>query len=142
MYNENICSSSGGAQEKGKTGWNSVYYQNWWSSEFHPLLNANELFCMFFLNLTLCMTKLRVLVLCFSYFMDNSIMWLIWIMNLIANKGNVYKYVCSYWIGQYACALTISNPLNVQLQSFLQDDGMQYLWTFQMMHKLVYTIMS
>ncbi len=24
----NICSSSGGAQEKGKTGWNSVYHQN------------------------------------------------------------------------------------------------------------------
>jgi len=23
---ENICSSSGGAQEKGKTGWNSVYH--------------------------------------------------------------------------------------------------------------------
>jgi hypothetical protein len=30
----------------------------------------------FFLNLTLCMTKRRVLVLCFSYFTDNSIMWL------------------------------------------------------------------
>jgi hypothetical protein len=30
---ENICSSGGGAQEKGKTGWNSVYYQNWWFSE-------------------------------------------------------------------------------------------------------------
>jgi hypothetical protein len=27
---ENICSSSGGAQEKGKTGYNSVYHQNWW----------------------------------------------------------------------------------------------------------------
>jgi hypothetical protein len=25
-----IRSSSGGAREKGKTGWNSVYYQNWW----------------------------------------------------------------------------------------------------------------
>jgi hypothetical protein len=25
-----------------------------------------------YVNLTLCMTKLRVLVLCFSYFMDNS----------------------------------------------------------------------
>jgi hypothetical protein len=48
-------------------------------------------------------------------------------MNLIANKGNVYKYVCSYRVGQYACALTISNPLNVQLQSCRQDDGMQYL---------------
>jgi len=27
---KNICSSSGGAQEKGKTGWNSVYHQSWW----------------------------------------------------------------------------------------------------------------
>ncbi len=42
-------------------------------SEFHPVLNANVLFCRFSLNLNLCMTKLRVLVLCFSYFMDNSI---------------------------------------------------------------------
>ncbi len=30
-------------------------------------------FPSFFLNLTLCMTKLRVLVLWFSYFTDNSI---------------------------------------------------------------------
>jgi hypothetical protein len=29
-------------------------------------------FAGFFLNFTLCMTKLRVLVLCFSYFTDNS----------------------------------------------------------------------
>jgi hypothetical protein len=63
---ENLCSSSGGAQEKGKTGWNSIYHQNWWFSEFHPHLDANVLFCRFFLNLTLCMAKLRVLVLCFS----------------------------------------------------------------------------
>jgi hypothetical protein len=37
---ENICSSNGGAQEKGKTGWNSVYYQNWWFSGFHPPLET------------------------------------------------------------------------------------------------------
>jgi hypothetical protein len=41
---------------------------------FIPTLNANVLFFRFFFNLTLCMTKLRVLVLCFSYFIDNSIM--------------------------------------------------------------------
>jgi hypothetical protein len=29
---------------------------------------------MYYLNLKLCMTKLRVLVLCFSYFTDNSIL--------------------------------------------------------------------
>jgi hypothetical protein len=45
----------------------------WGFSEFHPPLNANVLFCRFFFkNLTLCMTKLRVLMLCFSYFADNS----------------------------------------------------------------------
>jgi hypothetical protein len=70
---EIICSSSGGAQEKGKTGWNSFYHQNWWFSECHPPLNANVLLSRFFFNLTPCMTKLRVLVLCFSHFADNSI---------------------------------------------------------------------
>jgi hypothetical protein len=39
---------------------------------FHPPSNAIVHFCTSFLNLTLCMTKLRVLVLCFSYFADNS----------------------------------------------------------------------
>jgi hypothetical protein len=34
--------------------------------------NLNVLICRFFLSLTLCMTKLRVLGLCFSYFTDNS----------------------------------------------------------------------
>jgi hypothetical protein len=35
-------------------------------------LNANVLFLQVFKNLTLCMTKHRVLVLCFSYFTDTS----------------------------------------------------------------------
>jgi hypothetical protein len=35
-------------------------------------LNANVLFCRWFFSLTLCTTKLKVLVLCFSYFRDNS----------------------------------------------------------------------
>jgi len=38
---------------------------------FTPL-NAKFFFGRFFLNLTLCMTKLRVLVLCFPYFTDKS----------------------------------------------------------------------
>jgi hypothetical protein len=46
-----ICSSStGGAQENGKTGWNSVYHQNWWFSEYHPMSNANVPFCKFLKN--------------------------------------------------------------------------------------------
>jgi hypothetical protein len=40
---------------------------------FTPTLNANVLFLQVFFNLTLCMTKLRVLVLCLSSFTDNSI---------------------------------------------------------------------
>ncbi len=69
---ENICSSSGGAQEKVKTGWNSVYHQIrcffFWVS---PSLNANVFFAGF-KNLTPCMTKLRVVMPCFPYFTDNS----------------------------------------------------------------------
>ncbi len=44
--------------------------------EFHPHLNSNVLFWRFFKNLTLCMTKLTVLVLRFSYFTDNSVIGL------------------------------------------------------------------
>ncbi len=39
---------------------------------FTPLLNANVFFCRFYSNLTLFMTKLRVLVLSFPYFTDIS----------------------------------------------------------------------
>jgi len=37
---ENICRTSGGAEEEGKTGWNSVYHQNWWKIQF-----GSEIFC-------------------------------------------------------------------------------------------------
>ncbi len=40
--------------------------------EFHPPLSSNVLFCRVFLNLTLFMTKLRILVLSFPYFTDIS----------------------------------------------------------------------
>ncbi len=38
-----------------------------------PALNANVLVCRFFLNFTWFWTKLRVLVLCFPEFTENSI---------------------------------------------------------------------
>jgi hypothetical protein len=41
-----------------------------------PSLKANVLFCRYFYNLTRLWTKLRVLVLCFSDFMENSILLL------------------------------------------------------------------
>ncbi len=55
------------------TRWNSVYHQNWWFSEFHPPLDCQCIFLQVFFNLTLCMTKLRVLVMCLSYFTHNSV---------------------------------------------------------------------
>ncbi len=44
-----VASSSGGPQEKGKTGWNSVYHQNWWFCEFHPPWMLMYFFAGFFL---------------------------------------------------------------------------------------------
>jgi hypothetical protein len=32
MSSEKTCSNSGGGEAKGKTGWNSVYHQNWKTS--------------------------------------------------------------------------------------------------------------
>jgi len=55
---ENICSSSGGALEKGETQWNSFTTKIDGFLSFIPRLNANVLFCRFKKkNLTLCMTK-------------------------------------------------------------------------------------
>jgi len=47
----------------------------WWISQFQPPLNANVLFGTLFLNLTLCMTNLRVLVLSFPDFTDIFNIW-------------------------------------------------------------------
>ncbi len=53
--------------------------QEWFISEFWHPPKANVHFCRFFKNLTRFWTKLRVLVLCFPGFMENSI-----------------KYICCY----------------------------------------------
>jgi hypothetical protein len=42
---------------------------------FNPRWMLMYFFAGFSKNLTLCMTKLRVLVLCLSYFTDNSNVW-------------------------------------------------------------------
>jgi hypothetical protein len=73
---EKICSSSGGAEEKGKTGSKRDETQiGTKSGAFLSLalrpLKANVLFCKFFLNFTLFWTKLRVLVPCFPDFTAN-----------------------------------------------------------------------
>jgi len=54
---ENLCNNSGGAQGKKKDKVKLRKPSKF--PEFQPPLNANVLFCMFFFNLTLCMTKLR-----------------------------------------------------------------------------------
>jgi len=66
---------------------------------FTSPLNANVLFCWFSFNLTLCMTKLRVLVLCLYYSTDNSIVWIIlirsWVPShlllLFCGRGHIDK---------------------------------------------------
>jgi hypothetical protein len=70
---ENLCSSSGGSQEKRKTGWNWGTIKIDGFLSFTPALNANVLFGRFYSNLTLCIAKLRALVLCFPNFTDISI---------------------------------------------------------------------
>ncbi len=86
LHGENICNNSGGAQEKGKNGVKSSWTQFTTKIDgfkFHhpisppPLLNGNVLlFCRFLFNLRSFATKLKVLVLCFLYFRDNSNLWL------------------------------------------------------------------
>jgi len=60
---------NGGAQEKRKTRWKLRNNFDGFQS-FIPPWNANVLFWRFFFNPTLCMTKLRVLVLSFPDFTD------------------------------------------------------------------------
>jgi hypothetical protein len=58
---ENICSSSGGAQDRMKL---SLAQKSGAFQSLTPPPKANVLFCRFFKNLTQFWTKLRVLVLC------------------------------------------------------------------------------
>jgi hypothetical protein len=71
---ENICSSSGGALEKGETQWNSFTTKIDGFLSFIPRLNANVLFLQVFKKKIspYVWPNLRVLVLCFSYFTNNS----------------------------------------------------------------------
>jgi hypothetical protein len=68
-------------------------HENWWFSEFQPHLNVNVLFCRFFSNLTLCMTKLRVQVLSFPDFTDiSNTLLLLAASTLIILLSEVLKY--------------------------------------------------
>jgi hypothetical protein len=69
---ENICSD----QEKGKTGWNSVYHQNWWFSEFHHPPWMLVYFFAGFLWISPCVwPNSGFWCCCFSYFTHNSIIY-------------------------------------------------------------------
>jgi len=57
-------------ETQGETQFNTKTYS---FVSFIPPLYANVLSLQVIFNLTLCMTTLRVMVLCFSYFTDNSI---------------------------------------------------------------------
>ncbi len=73
---ENLCSSSRGAQEKKK---DRVKLRK----PFTAPLNTNVLFRRFFKNLTLCMTKLRILVLSFPDFTIS-------LMYLSSKRGGIF----------------------------------------------------
>ncbi len=98
-----------------KTGWNSVYHQNWWFSEFHqkPRWMLVYFFWRFFKNRNLCMAKLRVLVLLyFSYFTDNSILLCFCFLKIHLFLSIVF-FVCSsllliiiiFWVQSYIICL-------------------------------------
>ncbi len=59
-------------ERQGETQEPSKLLVFWVSTPGPPSLNVNVLFCRFFSNLNLCMTKLRVLVLSFPDFTDIS----------------------------------------------------------------------
>jgi hypothetical protein len=99
---ENICSSSGGAQEKGKTVWNSVYYQNWWFSEFHPppcmlmyffagcFFNLTGFWCCVFLTLQI--TNSNVLQLCDATRKIGTKSW--WKTSILFPPPKVQIWIC------------------------------------------------
>jgi len=63
---------------------------------FIPIWTLLYFFCRFFLNLTLCMTKLRVQVLCFSYFTDNSIVSVGY--DRASRNGSLHKENRKLWV--------------------------------------------
>jgi hypothetical protein len=74
IVSSTLCLLWSGPQEKGKTWWHSF------TTKIHGFLTfiAHCMLMYFFasfLNLTLCMTKLRVLVLCLFYYTNNYIKW-------------------------------------------------------------------
>ncbi len=70
-------------ERQGETQFNTKTYS---FVSFIPPLYASVLFLQVFLNFTLCMTPLRVMVLCFSYFTDNCINS-DWVHLLLSHNG-------------------------------------------------------
>jgi hypothetical protein len=96
---ENICSTSEGTQEKRKREWNSGNHQNVFP-EFHPVFLSNVLYGRVFLNVTLFMTKLRVRVVSFPDFTDNSIILIrrkeppIWVISKPQRTDGFHESTC------------------------------------------------
>jgi hypothetical protein len=93
-FSKNICSSSGDSSGKRKDRMKpslSLKLMVFWG--FFPHWMLMYFFgSFFFLNLTLCMTKLRILMLCFSYFTGNSLFSLMWKFSWIGTIKCAYKF--------------------------------------------------
>jgi hypothetical protein len=108
---ENICSNSGGAQGEGKIAKPVKIYvatvevlrkkerlQNLMVFLVSPLLNVNTIFAVFFFgNLTLFITKLMVLVLCFPYFMELNSKVLLLILHQFTRKKRLVARTLPVW---------------------------------------------
>jgi len=110
---ENICCSSGGAQEKRKegvkTGWNSVWHQNWCTSEFHPPGRLMYFFASFFKISPGVGPNSGFWCCVFLTLFENSTIYLVWFFShtealwIDTNIIDPYVKKCKLW---ESCALT------------------------------------
>jgi hypothetical protein len=73
--------------------------------------NVNVLVCRFFWKFILCTTQLRVLMLCFPYFTDNSFVRILWQCKMMARKYSAWqgtsrykgKANCPFFLVSFCC---------------------------------------
>jgi hypothetical protein len=121
---ENTFSSSGGAEAKRKDRRKlSLLPKLMGFLSFIPRWMLMYFFAGFFLNPTLGMTKLKVLVLCFSYFTDNSIMsfciffWQCWCQSIASNLScvTIFSWVSSQAWNEFTLLFSMSSQIFVLL---------------------------
>jgi len=101
-----------------KTWWNSFYHKNWWFFKFHKLLNAIVFFYKLKKIFTKFMTKFRVLVLCFPYFVDHSI--------ICIDSPNIYIYIYNTYKDNYNSLCTLCTYGILSLNSFQTLDMLSF----------------